>query len=238
MDDPSTSLLAWTTTPWTLPSNLGLCVHPDYTYIKIHDTERDQNFIIHENLLKTLYKDPKKAKFKKLAQFQGSDMKGWRYAPLFEYFTDQVRSLYQVHQIFDFNTPSAFQFEDKAFRVLVDTYVTDADGTGIVHQAPAFGEDDHRIAIAHGVLRADEIPPCPIDDSGIFTKEVPDFAGLHVKVFFQILDLVRLYLTIAGRRQSYSESLKGQGAIDRSINLEPQLSILLEVNNGNIPFHS
>ncbi|CAA7261711.1 unnamed protein product [Cyclocybe aegerita] len=161
VDDPSTSLLAWTTTPWTLPSNLALCVHPDYTYIKIHDVERDQNFILHENLLRTLFKDPKKAKYKKLAQFQGSDMKGWRYVPLFEYFTEQ--------------------FEDRAFRVLVDTYVTDADGTGIVHQAPAFGEDDHRIAIAHGVLEADTMPPCPIDDKGHFTKEVSDFAGLHVK---------------------------------------------------------
>lgn len=66
---------------------------------------------------------------------------------------------------------------------MVDTYVTDADGTGIVHQAPAFGEDDHRIAISHGVLRSDEMPPCPIDDGGHFTKEVPDFVGLHVKVF-------------------------------------------------------
>ncbi|KAG6918537.1 Isoleucine--tRNA ligase, cytoplasmic [Tephrocybe rancida] len=161
VDDPKTSLLAWTTTPWTLPSNLALCVHPDFTYIKIHDQDRDQNFILHEKLLKTLYKDPKKAKFKKIGQFQGSDLKGWRYAPLFEYFTDQ--------------------YEDKAFRVLVDTYVTDADGTGIVHQAPAFGEDDHRIAVANGVLSAEEMPPCPIDDRGIFTKEVPDFAGLHVK---------------------------------------------------------
>ncbi|KAK7472709.1 isoleucine--tRNA ligase [Stygiomarasmius scandens] len=161
VDDPQTSLLAWTTTPWTLPSNLALCVHPEYTYIKIHDQEKDQNFIIHENLLTTLYKDPKKAKFKKLAQFQGSDMKGWRYVPLFEYFTEQ--------------------FEDKAFRVVTDTYVTAADGTGIVHQAPAFGEDDHRVAIAHGVLREDESPPCPIDDKGHFTKEVTDFAGEYVK---------------------------------------------------------
>ncbi|KAG5648567.1 hypothetical protein DXG03_003178 [Asterophora parasitica] len=161
VDDPKTSLLAWTTTPWTLPSNLCLCVHPDFTYIKIHDQERDQNFILHEKLLRTLYKDPKKAKYKKLGQFQGADMKGWRYAPLFEYFTDQ--------------------FEDKAFRVVVDTYVTDADGTGIVHQAPAFGEEDHRIAIANGVLRPDEMPPCPIDDGGHFTQEVPDFVGLHVK---------------------------------------------------------
>jgi isoleucyl-tRNA synthetase len=66
---------------------------------------------------------------------------------------------------------------------LVDTYVTDTDGTGIVHQAPAFGEDDYRIAIAHGVLRNDELPPCPIDDKGHFTSEAPDFQGLYVKVW-------------------------------------------------------
>ncbi|KAI0949722.1 Isoleucine--tRNA ligase, cytoplasmic [Taiwanofungus camphoratus] len=161
VDDRKTSLLAWTTTPWTLPSNLALCVHPDYTYVKIYDQERDQNFILHEGLLRTLYKDPKKAKFKKLGTFKGADMNGWRYVPLFEYFTEQ--------------------FEDKAFRVLADTYVTDADGTGIVHQAPAFGEDDHRVAIANGVLRPDEMPPCPIDDAGRFTQEVPDFVGQHVK---------------------------------------------------------
>ncbi|KZT42443.1 hypothetical protein SISSUDRAFT_980077 [Sistotremastrum suecicum HHB10207 ss-3] len=161
VDDPQTSLLAWTTTPWTLPSNLGICVHPDFSYVKIHDTERNENFILFEGLLRTLYKDPKKAKFKKLATFKGSDMKGWRYVPLFEYFTER--------------------YEDRAFRVLNDTYVTADDGTGIVHQAPAFGDDDHRIAIAHGILKPDEMPPCPIDDAGCFTKEVPDFQGLHIK---------------------------------------------------------
>ncbi|KAJ7287792.1 hypothetical protein C8J57DRAFT_1284938 [Mycena rebaudengoi] len=114
----------------------------DFTYIKIHDEEKDQNFILHEGLLKTL---------------RGHE--GWRYVPLFEYFTEQ--------------------FEATAFRVLVDTYVTDSDGTGIVHQAPGFGEDDYRIAIANGVLRLDEMPPCPLDDAGRFTKEVPDFEGLH-----------------------------------------------------------
>ncbi|CAL1707664.1 unnamed protein product [Somion occarium] len=161
VDDRTTSLLAWTTTPWTLPSNLALCVHPEYTYIKIYDQERDQNFILHEGLLRTLYKDPKKAKVKKIGTFKGSDMKGWRYVPLFEYFTER--------------------FEDKAFRVVTDSYVTDADGTGIVHQAPAFGEDDHRIAIANGILTPEEMPPCPIDDAGRFTSEVPDFAGQYVK---------------------------------------------------------
>ena len=90
VEDRKTSLLAWTTTPWTLPSNLALCVHPKFKYIKIHDLTRDENFIIHENLLQTLYKDPKKAKYKKIGEFIGSDMKGWRYVPLFEYFTEQV----------------------------------------------------------------------------------------------------------------------------------------------------
>ena len=92
VDDPSTSLLAWTTTPWTLPANLALCVNPNYTYIKIEDQERKQNFILHENLLRTLFKDPKKAKFKKLAQFKGSEMKGWRYVPLFDYFAEKVET--------------------------------------------------------------------------------------------------------------------------------------------------
>jgi isoleucyl-tRNA synthetase len=64
----------------------------------------------------------------------------------------------------------------------VDTYVTDKDGTGIVHQAPGFGEDDHRIALAYEVINADEMPPCPIDDAGRFTSEVPDFVGQYVKV--------------------------------------------------------
>lgn len=170
VDDPSTSLLAWTTTPYTLPSNLGLCVHPDFTYIKIHDFERDQNFILLESLLGTIYKeyaggkkpDPKKEpKFKKVGTFLGKDMVGWRYVPMFDHFTEQ--------------------YEDRAFRVLSDTYVTASDGTGIVHQAPAFGEDDHRIAVAHGVVRDDEIPPCPLDEAGRFTAEVPEYQGQQVK---------------------------------------------------------
>jgi isoleucyl-tRNA synthetase len=74
------------------------------------------------------------------------------------------------------------QFEDRAFRVVVDEYVTSNDGTGIVHQAPAFGDDDHRIAVANGIIRAEEMPPCPIDDGGRFTRDVYDFEGQHVKV--------------------------------------------------------
>lgn len=161
VDDPKTSLLAWTTTPWTTPSNLAACVHPDFTYIKIHDEQRDENYWILEKLLTTLYKDPKKAKWTKLEEKKGSEMVGWKFVPLFDYFADQ--------------------FKDKAFRVVADPYVTADAGTGIVQQAPAFGEDDYRIAQANGIATREQPPPCPIDESGRFTKEVPDYQGMHVK---------------------------------------------------------
>lgn len=161
VDDPTTCLLAWTTTPWTLPSNLAVCVHPEMTYIKIFDEQHQKNFIICDKLLGTLYKDPKKAKFKKVATYTGKDLEGWKYEPLMEYFYDQ--------------------YKDTAFKVVTDTYVTSDSGTGIVHQAPAFGADDHEVCKRHGVVPADVIPPCPIDDSGRFTAEVPDFQGQHVK---------------------------------------------------------
>ena len=66
--DKRTSLLAWTTTPWSRPSNLVLCIHFAYKYVKIHDEAPDESFITHEDLLRTLYKDPKRAKFKKLGE--------------------------------------------------------------------------------------------------------------------------------------------------------------------------
>ncbi|CAO1632560.1 unnamed protein product [Sympodiomycopsis kandeliae] len=155
------SLLAWTTTPWTLPSNLALCAHPDFVYIKIKDETTGNLYWLHEGLLSTLYKDPKKAKFSKVDSKKGSEMKGWKYEPLFNYFVKD--------------------FGDRGFRVLNDTYVTSDAGTGIVHQAPAFGDDDHRVCIAHDVISKDEAPPCPVDESGRYTAEVPDFVGQYVK---------------------------------------------------------
>ncbi|UZJ52552.1 hypothetical protein CBS101457_001872 [Exobasidium rhododendri] len=160
-DDPKTSLLAWTTTPWTTPSNLGVCVHPDFTYIKIHDEEKDVNYWILEKLMTTLYKDPKKAKWTKLEERKGKDMVGWKVVPLFDYFYEK--------------------YKDVAFRVVADPYVTSDAGTGIVQQAPAFGDEDHRIAVANGIITKEMLPPCPVDESGRFTAEVPDYQGVHVK---------------------------------------------------------
>ncbi|OCL03106.1 hypothetical protein AOQ84DRAFT_227979 [Glonium stellatum] len=159
--DPQTCLLAWTTTPWTLPSHTGLAAHPDFEYIKIADQASGKNYILLEALLKTLYKDPKKAKFKILEKFKGKDMLGWQYEPLFDYFYEE--------------------FKDVGFRVLNATYVTSDSGVGLVHQAPAFGEEDYRVAFDAGVISDKRPPPNPVDDSGYFTAEVRDFAGQHVK---------------------------------------------------------
>lgn len=66
--------------------------------------------------------------------------------------------------------------------VVSDSYVTDDSGTGIVHQAPGFGEDDYRVCVQNGVVAKGEIVPCPVDEAGVYTAEVPDYQGQHVKV--------------------------------------------------------
>jgi len=164
-NDPETSLLAWTTTPWTLPSNVTVCVNPNYKYVKIHDLERKHNFILLEKRLVMLYKDPKKAlnkEYKVLASYIGKEMEGWEYEPLFDYFRST--------------------FDNVGYKVLVDTYVTDEDGTGIVHQAPAFGEEDYKVVRRYEVITEDRPPPCPVDERGFYTAEVKDFVGQYVKV--------------------------------------------------------
>ncbi|KAK2786621.1 isoleucine--tRNA ligase [Onygenales sp. PD_12] len=162
LDDPQTNLLAWTTTPWTLPSHVALAAHPDFEYVKILDEKSGKNYILLEALLRTLYKDPKKAKYKVLDRFKGSTMKGWRYEPLFDYFYEE--------------------FKEVGFQVVNATYVTAEDGVGIVHQAPAFGEDDYNVAVENGIVTDKRLPPNPVDERGCFTAEVRDFAGQNVKV--------------------------------------------------------
>ena len=161
-----TSFVAWTTTPWTLPSNLALCVNPGFKYVKVVDKVRGQKFILMESCLKSLYKKPKKGKknqvepdYEVVQSFTGAELVGWHYKPLFPYFADHPG----------------------AFRVLSDDYVTDSAGTGVVHQAPAFGEDDYRVCMAHGVVVKGGELPCPVDANGRFTAAVTDFAGRYVK---------------------------------------------------------
>lgn len=160
-------LLAWTTTPWTLPSNMGLCVGPDIDYVVAHpkgwqDEARDdpgaiKPFLLAEALAeKTLGKG-----YEVLERKKGSELVGTRYQPVFDCFADAA--------------------QDGAFRVVADGYVSTEDGTGIVHTAPAFGEDDHRVALHWGLPMRD-----PVDGEGKFTGDVASIAsgqivGLFVK---------------------------------------------------------
>jgi len=157
VDEPEVNLVAWTTTPWTLPSNLALCVHPEFLYIQIKHKATGTQYIVNKNLVHSLYKDP--AEYEVLKEMQGKTLVGKKYTPLFNYFVSQYPN---------------------AFRVVSDTYVTETDGVGIVHQAPAFGEDDNRICIREKICTVTELP-CPINDDGKFTAEVSDFVGKYVK---------------------------------------------------------
>ena len=157
VDEPEVNFVAWTTTPWTLPSNLALCVHPDLTYIQIKHKATGTQYIVNEKCVTILYKEA--TDYDVVKTFLGKELVGKKYTPLFNYFVEKFPN---------------------AFRVVADTYVTDSDGTGIVHQAPAFGEDDNRVCVREGVCTVTELP-CPINDDGVFTAEVPDFKGKYVK---------------------------------------------------------
>ncbi|XP_074008531.1 isoleucine--tRNA ligase, cytoplasmic isoform X2 [Numenius arquata] len=158
-EDTSISLVAWTTTPWTLPSNLALCVNPELQYVKLRDNATGKIYILMESRLIALYKSD--SEYEILDRFPGIALKGKKYKPLFEYF---------------------IQCKDKgAFAVVVDSYVKEEEGTGVVHQAPYFGADDYRVCMDFNIIQKDSVPVCPVDASGCFTAEVTDFAGQYVK---------------------------------------------------------
>ena len=151
-DEENTYILAWTTTPWTLPSNLALAAGPEIDYVKVKDG--DAFYYIAEARLAAYYG-------KELPEIvwkgKGTDLKGKCYVPLFDYFTNLEK--------------------EGAFHVICADYVSTGDGTGIVHIAPGFGEDDAAACKAAGMMA--EV--CPIDDECKFTSEVPDYAGRQVK---------------------------------------------------------
>ena len=90
VEDPKTAVLAWTTTPWTLPANVALCVHPQFDYIKILDEASGDQYILAEARLEILYKNPAKAAFKVLQKYKGTELVGKKYIPLFDYFQSEV----------------------------------------------------------------------------------------------------------------------------------------------------
>jgi isoleucyl-tRNA synthetase len=145
-------ILAWTTTPWTLPENLALCVGPEIAYCWVEDAASGDTYLLAKDRLAAIYKKPEQ--YRVVAEVLGARLAGLAYEPLFPYFAD---------------TP-------QAFRVLVDGFVTTGDGTGIVHIAPAYGEDDYRVGRAAGIAPVD-----PLDEQCAFTARVPEYAGRFCK---------------------------------------------------------
>ncbi|XP_066158499.1 isoleucine--tRNA ligase, cytoplasmic [Euwallacea fornicatus] len=157
-DSDKASLLIWTTTPWTLPSNMAACVHPTLEYVRLKHLSTGNVYIMMEGRIETIFHP---GDYEVLKKFPGKSLEGLKYEPVFPYYA---------------------RFADKgAFRVLVDEYVTADSGSGIVHNAPYFGEDDNRVCLAAGIITKDMDAVCPIDSVGRFVDPVTDFKGQYVK---------------------------------------------------------
>lgn len=159
LENEEVALIAWTTTPWTLPSNLALCVNPEYLYVKVKDNATEKTYIMMEARLGALFKA--EGEYTLLDKFPGKVLKGKKYKPLFQYFAKCA--------------------EKGAFQIVLDNYVKEEEGTGVVHQAPYFGADDYRVCTDYNIIQKDQAPICPVDASGCFTPEVTDFVGQYVK---------------------------------------------------------
>ncbi len=143
--------LAWTTTPWTLPSNLALAVHPELIYVYLKDKSDGTVYLLAKSLVSKFFKSEEEYDLQE--EVYGKDLENLRYEPLFPYFKDTKN----------------------AFKIILGEFVTAEDGTGIVHTAPAFGEDDYVVCKRYGIPLVQ-----PVDSSGRLTKEVTDFAGKYV----------------------------------------------------------
>ncbi len=144
-------LLVWTTTPWTLPSNLAVAVGPELEYHVLRDAEVGSEYVLGANCVEKYA--PQLEGAEHVATLTGADLAGASYAPIFDFFAGT----------------------DNAHQVLVADWVADDEGTGIVHIAPGFGEDDKTISDEAGIPTV-----APVDEKGAFTSEVPPYAGMQV----------------------------------------------------------
>ena len=157
-DEPGTYMIAWTTTPWSLPGDTAIAVNKDITYIKVEEKETGNKYIfakdVHEKMI------PKfSGEIKVVEEFVGDKLVGKSYIPPFDYYKDVDMSN-----------------KENIWKVWHADFVTADQGTGIAHEAPAFGEDDMNLAKAHNIPWI-----IHVDNEGKFKKEVTDFVGLKVK---------------------------------------------------------
>ena len=175
--DGGEKLLAWTTTPWTLPSNLALAVGPGIAYSVVQPEGQNEHWILGTEALGRYGREL--GEYTLVNELTGADLVGRTYTPLLPYFAEHP----------------------DAFRVLGADFVETSDGTGVVHIAPGFGEDDQTISEANGISMV-----VPVDDEGRFTSEVSDWAGQNV---FDANPLVIAHLKEAGvvvRHETYDHN--------------------------------
>ncbi len=157
--DPSVSVLAWTTTPWTLPSNMALAVGNEIDYVQVKEVATGKKFILAESRLAAFSSAKKDAPIEDFLiekKMLGSELVGMEYTPLFKYFDSK--------------------HADGAFKIIHSDHVTTESGAGVVHMAPAYGEEDFYACQKNKVPLVN-----PVDDDGMFTKAVSDFEGRRVK---------------------------------------------------------
>jgi isoleucyl-tRNA synthetase len=151
--DDMINILVWTTTPWTLPCNLLLCVHPELEYVFIMRKSDEQYFLLAKTRLNSYFKSDT---YRVIDTVKGRYLKGITYKPLFPFYNDIKTTQYNI----------------KPFRITCDSMVSSETGTGIVHIAPGFGQEDYDVAYKYGLISDEILPPCPLDDNCHYTEPV------------------------------------------------------------------
>ena len=196
-------ILAWTTTPWTLPSNVALCVNPEEKYVKLKVQVNEKNDVVKEGeedtavgteyyiLAEALVSSVIDGKYEVVESYTGKDLEYKQYVPLFDYAFNKADGT--IGEPGD----RTMVANKKAFYVVCDTYVTLTDGTGVVHIAPAFGEDDAKVG------RKYDLPFVQlVDEKGEMKPEVTDMAGVFCKKADELV-----FKSLAGKKLLF-KSLK------------------------------
>ncbi len=174
-DHPGVSLVVWTTTPWTLPSNQFAAVNPTLTYAYCTDGESEEQLIIAEPLVATIGEKLKK-NLQVVKTVSGVDLIGLHYKPPFDYYYGKRRQ--QTGKLLDGNS------QRHAWRIVGADFVTIDSGTGAVHIAPAFGEVDYELLVSEQARFVKGQSPsliCAVDSEGKFTDDAPEYKGVWVK---------------------------------------------------------
>jgi isoleucyl-tRNA synthetase len=151
LDKKDTYFLVWTTTPWTLISNVACAINKDACYVELEHYRRNETYILAENLVESVF--PENNEYKISKKYKGTDLSGKKYVPVFKY------------------TEST-----DAFKIITSDFVSTSEGTGIVHIAPAFGEDDMKAGKQYSLPMVQMV-----DDEGKFKSEVDSFSGLSIE---------------------------------------------------------